>query len=139
MFTKSQIETLKVIPEIVTEYVSQIPEAAWDLRRGDDSWTIREHVYHIAGVQRLLLARIDSIKQHIDPVIEPYFPEDDTDIGEKFLSIDAALEQYQRIRELQISEILSSTPEQLARSAQHPEYHTYTIPLVVHHMIYHEY
>lgn len=139
MITQGQLEMLKGIPEIVTAYVSQIPEVSRDLRRGEDSWTIREHVYHIAGVQRLLLTRIETIKQSLDPVIEPYFPEDDTDIGEKFLSIGEALEQYQKMREIQISEILSSTPEQLARTAHHPEYYDYSIPLLVHHMIFHEY
>lgn len=139
MINSNELITLKNIPIIINSFISQINESDFDRKINPESWTIREHLYHISGVQKMLLKRIETIKKNIDPVIEPYFPQNDTSIGSKFNSITAALAEYKTYRNQQIEIIESCSEEELHREAFHKEYKKYNIPIIVTHMIFHEY
>lgn len=133
-----EIETLRALPDIIRRFCNQIQEESLDVKRSADAWTIREHLYHIADVQKMLLGRIETIKNSERPVIEPYFPENDLGCA-KYSGTGDALDHYAAVRKLQIVSINSCTDEQLAREASHKEYRTYTIPVILKHMIFHEY
>jgi len=134
-----QISTFKDIPDIVGDYSENIPVEFLDLKRGEGFWTIREHLYHIAGVQDMLLGRMNIINNEENPVIKPFFPENDPSSRVKFSSIGNAIDAYKKLREEQVELILSLPEEILKKNARHEEYREYNIPLIVHHMIYHEY
>ena len=110
-----------------------------DRRRGPDVWTIREHLYHIAGVQMLLLGRMKTIRDVPSPVIEPYFPQNEEKLDRRYGSLREALSEYERLRGEQVRLVRSCSPEELERCAEHKEYTRYTIPVIVRHMIFHEY
>mgnify|MGYP001061489561 CR=1 FL=1 len=59
---KEEMSAYKNLPKIVESYIARIGEGDLDRRRGKGAWTIREHVYHIADVQRLLLERMRTIR-----------------------------------------------------------------------------
>ncbi len=131
-----ELETLKHIPNIIAKFMDNVPEDRLDVRRDETAWTIREHFLHIVQVQEMLLGRIKLIRESENPVIEPYFPEED-DIEN--LGIEEALRKYRRFRKKQIEEIESCSRKELERRADHKEYTDYSIPIIVRHMIFHEY
>lgn len=136
---KSELDTLKNLPEIIEKYISAIPLERIDLKRGNDVWTIREHICHIAGVQKMLLGRIELIMNNDKPVIEPYFPEKDIDVLSKYKSIEEAFKEYKTARKDQIKLLKKCSENDFMKRARHKEYSNYTIPLIVKHMIFHEY
>ncbi len=136
---KEEMSTFENIPKIIESYISRIPESDIDRRRSKESWTIREHVYHIADVQKILLERIKTIRDSREPVIEPYFPDDEIDLGQRYKSIKEALDSYKKLRREQMGLIEKCTEEDLNKNAVHKEYRQYGIPIVVRHMIFHEY
>ena len=52
---KEEIKAFKNLPMITEAYISQIQVSDLDLKRSKESWTIREHVYHLVDVQKMLL------------------------------------------------------------------------------------
>lgn len=130
---------LSQLPTLIGNYIAMIPEKTLDLRRGPDVWTIREHLYHIAGVQKMLFGRMELIRREEKPEIRRYNPENEPSIGTLYTSVDEALADYRHYRELQLKLLLESTDEELNRKAIHPEYETYTLYMMMHHMVYHEF
>lgn len=136
---KEEMSAYANLPKIIESYISNIPEAEIDLRRGKDAWTIREHIYHLVEVQKMLLGRIQIIKESPAPVIEPYFPDGETDLGRRYESVKEAFKEYKKLRKEQIRLINKCTQRELKRSAFHKEYRHYSIPKIVKHSIFHEY
>ncbi len=131
--------TFEKLPFIIEQYVSNIPEADMDIRRNEDAWTIREHLYHIAGVQEMLSARIEQIIKEPEPVIEPYFPENEPENSRLYDNLERAFREYKRERERQLSMIRLMNNADWEKEAFHPEYREYNIPLLLNHIIFHEY
>ena len=79
---KLLVSTLENIPEIIETYISNIPHDKFDTKRNPDTWTIREHIYHLASVQKMLYKRIELIKNTKNPIIQPFFPEKQVSISD---------------------------------------------------------
>jgi uncharacterized damage-inducible protein DinB len=133
------VETLRDIPQVIEGYFKNIPETVLDLRRTEEAWTIREHLYHIASVQEMLLGRIEQIRDEERPVISPFFPETQIEQGKLYASIGAAFSHYRGMRKKQIETIRALDAAALGKEAVHEEYSNYGIPVIVNHMIFHEY
>lgn len=133
------IPTLKNLPVVIETYLENIPSPLLDLKRNQDTWTIREHIYHIASVQQLLLERMLLIKNEADPHIVPFFPEKVQSRGSLYHSLTYAFADYHSFRDKQVELILSLSREEMQKTAKHPEYTEYSIPMIMNHMIFHEY
>lgn len=131
--------TFQGLPEIIKSYIGNIPDNFLDKKRSETSWTIREHLYHIADVQVMLYARILKIKDEENPIITPYFPENEFEGASKFETIYQAIAHYEAAREKQISLINQLTESDFEKEAMHDEYIKYNIPIIINHMIFHEY
>ena len=138
MLSKKLMISFSKLPYIIEDYLAQIPAIDLTRRRNPDTWTIEEHVFHIAGVQKMLLDRIKTVKENTDPVIEPYFPDQDKGLL-LYQNIGDALEEYKKYRIEQIKLIEKCSKNELSKSALHKEYNRYTIPIIVNHMVFHEY
>jgi hypothetical protein len=133
------IDTFEKLPGIVADYVARIPDADRIRSRGEGIWPVKEHIYHIAGVQEMLYGRMVLIRDRENPVITPYFPQNEGDRGEKFPSVEKALAHYAEYRKKQLTLIGELRTADLEREARHEEYTQYTIPLLINHMVFHEY
>jgi uncharacterized damage-inducible protein DinB len=133
------IDTLENIPQMIQAYFLNIPQSALDVRRTKDAWTVREHLYHIVSVQGMLLKRIEKIRDEENPVITPYFPENQVEQSKLYSSVEAAFAEYKALRRKQIEVLKSLGAKALAKEARHAEYASYNIPIIVNHMIFHEY
>lgn len=90
----SLVSVLESLPGIIETYISNIPDDKLDNKRNKDAWTIREHVYHIADVQKLFYDRIELLKTVTNPVITPYFPETQKSISKLYSSVEDAFSVY---------------------------------------------
>lgn len=140
IFDKEKLlEAFEGIPEIIEKYFLNIPEDCLDKKRSETSWTIREHLYHIAGVQEMLYKRILNIKNEEKPIIKPYFPENEPEGVSLYESVQKAFSHYKEIRRKQILLINQLTESEFGKEAKHDEYTRYNIPIIINHMIFHEY
>jgi hypothetical protein len=133
------LETLRTLPDVVESWYRAIPPARLDVRRKPDAWALREHLYHVAGVQRMLLGRMVLLRDMPNPTIVPYFPQNEPALAERFPSVDAAFAEYRARRAEQLAILQSVDDGVWNKSAVHPEYERYDLGLVVHHMVFHEY
>jgi len=133
------LQTFRDLPSVVEPYFRAIPHDRLDVRRGPDAWTLREHLYHVSGTQKMLLARMTLLRDDPSPVIKPYFPQDEPSLADKFPSVDAAFAEYRGLRADQLKLLQALSPEQWSKPGVHPEYQRYDLKLVVHHIVFHEY
>lgn len=136
---ESLLSTFRALPEIIESYFKNIPEELLDRKRNEASWTIREQLYHIVGVQEMLTQRIIKIRDEESPVITPYFPENELDRVELFKSIEDAFLHYKKSRGEQILLISQMKEPDYNKEAVHDEYISYNVPIIINHMIFHEY
>jgi len=136
---KNLIRTLQELPKIIETYIKNIPEDLLDKKRNETSWTIREHLYHIVNVQEMLYSRILKIRDEEIPIITPYFPEDESEQVVSYESLNKAFLNYKAIRQKQIILINQLIESDFKKEAKHDEYTRYNIPIIINHMIFHEY
>ena len=133
------LQTLRDLPLVVESYFRSIPLDRLDLRRTVDAWTLREHLYHVAAVQAMLLGRMTLLRDDPNPVIVPYFPQNEPALADRYPSVDAAFLEYRVRRAEQLVLLQALPPEAWTKPAVHPEYERYDLNLVVHHLVFHEY
>ena len=133
------LSTLHGLPEMIETYFKNISEEFLDKKRNDTSWTIREHLYHIVSVQEMLYQRILKIRNEENPVITPYFPENELERVQLYKSSNDAFLIYKQIRDKQILLLKQISNLDLEKEAAHGEYISYNIPIIMNHMIFHEY
>lgn len=133
------IRSMELQPQVFANYVESISQDALDVRRLASAWTLREHIYHVAEAQDLLLARIRKIRAETQPVITPHFPDKDGSFRDRFSSVADAVAHYKRRRAEQLDEIRALTDADFAKPAEHPEYAQYNLGILIHHMLFHEY
>lgn len=133
------LRTFGDLPDIAETYFENIPAEYLDKECNNDTWTIREHFYHILTVQEMLYQRIIKIRDEQNPVITPYFPENEKNVTKAFKSLNEAFSYYREIRNKQISLIKSLSDDDFNKDAQHGEYIKYNIPIIINHIIFHEY
>ena len=133
------LQTLRDLPDVVESYFRAIPADRLDLRRTAEAWTLREHLYHVAAVQSMLLGRMKLLRDDPKPVVVPYFPQNEPALADRYPSMDAAFAEYRARRLEQMALLGALTPEVWTRPAVHPEYERYDLTLVVHHLVFHEY
>ncbi len=135
---KATMKTLALQSEIVEDFLNQIPDELWDVRRGPEVWTLREHLYHLADVQKLLLGRIKLNLAEKNPVIQPFFPENSPVLAELFPSIEAGMSQYRQLRKKQLKLLKNCRKSDLRREAVHGEYRVYSLPIIARHLVIHD-
>jgi uncharacterized damage-inducible protein DinB len=135
------VEGLSRTPAILSEFVKTIPEAKFNVRRGEGIWTIAEHVSHLAEVQPMLLERFQRFMNEDRPEFIPYIPKDDQDTSDKPLpmGVSTALEQFAQFRTKQVALLESADDSVWQKTAIHPEYELYTFRILVRHALLHDY
>jgi len=135
------LEGLRRTPKILSEFVKTIPEGKMDLRRGEDFWTVAEHVSHLAQVQPMLLDRFQRFINEDHPEFVPYIPgngKDEPDTPPR-MNMTAALEQFAQYRNKQLELLESANDIIWRRTATHPEYENYSLYILTRHTLMHDY
>ncbi|MBJ6750056.1 DinB family protein [Geomonas anaerohicana] len=134
------LDSLKRTPSILSQLVESIPEQKLDLRRGNGFWTITEHVSHLAGVQPMLLQRIERFLKEEHPEFIPYLPgqgeeEPDTPVR---LEMTEALQQFAGFRMKQLELLKGLDEKTWCRTGTHPEYEAYSLYILTRHILMHD-
>lgn len=137
--TPEVLETLRTQPRVAEDWFRAIPADRLDVRRTPDAWTLREHLYHVAAVQPMLLKRMQLLRDDPHPVVVPYFPQNEPALADRYRSVDAAFAEYHDRRRDQLALLTAVAPEVWDKPAEHPEYERYDLGLVVHHLVFHDY
>lgn len=135
------LEVLGRTPGILAEFVKSIPEDKLDLRRGENFWTIAEHVSHLAEVQPMLLDRIERFINEEHPEFVPYIPgdaEDEPDTPAQ-LNMADALGQFALYRDKQLTLLKNADDRIWQRNATHPEFDQYSFTILARHILLHDY
>jgi len=133
------LTTLRTLPDVVEPWFRSIPADRLDLRRTPEAWTLREHLYHVAAVQGMLLGRMRLLRDEPSPKVVPYFPQNEPALADRYPSVDAAFAEYRTRRSEQMALLEAVDDGVWSKPAEHPEYDRYDLRLVVHHLIFHEY
>ena len=132
---------LSQVPTILSQFVQSIPDDRLNLRRGENFWTIAEHVSHLAEVQPMLLERFERFMAEENPEFVPYIPgeaEDQPDRPAQLTMADA-LDQFALYRDKQHALLKNADDRIWQRSATHPEFDQYSFSILARHTLMHDY
>ena len=136
---KHIIESLKSFSQILTDFMKGIPEDKLHQRRGEDFWTIYEHLHHLAITQLMFFKRLDMFKKQAEPKIVPFIPDGQARQSEAPIkSFQELLSTFAKWRQKQVELIESVDTTIWQKTADHPEYDLYTFEILVRHILLHD-
>ncbi len=139
------IEGLRLSPDVLEQFVAEIPGEEMDLRRRRGFWTVSEHLSHLAFVQSMLHGRLERFRDEERPNFTPYLPDGPSDDQERddgpdepMMPPEKALEQFRSWRARQV-ELAVSLPDAIwEREGTHPEFRRYTAGILLRHILMHD-
>lgn len=122
---------------ILAAFVESIPKDALSIKRGEEFWSIAEHVAHLAEVQPMGLARINRILDEDTPEFVPYFPAEEEEAA-PLPTMEQALADFKSGRDAIIQRLSAASADDWKRTAIHPEYHQYGLHIFARHILMHD-
>jgi hypothetical protein len=107
-------------------------------KRIKDYWTIYEHLDHLVITQKMLLGRIQQFIVEEKPIMKPYIPEDKPEIGNANKSAMDLVNEYLKLRDMQISLIKRAKMNVWKKEGIHPEYKRYSFEILLRHILLHD-
>jgi hypothetical protein len=135
----SLIISLESSSEVLKNFVDGIPEEDIIAHRRPDVWSIRHHVFHLAGTQEVMYGRIVQFRRDKHPVIVPFNPGDSDTGVTTYRSVADAMSVFHIWREKQIDEIKILEESDLYNPGTHPEYRRYDLMILIRHILMHDY
>jgi len=137
---KKILSSLKSTPKILKDFIKSIDADELDRKRGEDVWTLREHLYHLVKVQPMLYKRLELFRDQENPEIVPYIPKDDQ-AGEDDApqSIGEALKNFMQWRKKQVKLVKSFKQNIFEKKGSHNQYTHYDFPILLRHILMHDY
>jgi hypothetical protein len=122
---------------ILKQFVSIISEN--DIhKRIKDFWTIYEHIDHLVVTQKMLLGRIQQFIVEDNPIMKPYIPEDNPTVEDAKKSAKELVEEFIKLRDLQIGLMKKAKRSVWQKVGVHPEYSKYSLEILVRHILLHD-
>jgi hypothetical protein len=138
--TAAVIDALARAPQIIVPLVREVPAAILKRRPAPKRWSAHEHACHLAHVHGLFFQRLDKMLSEPAPVIAPYQPGDqDSDDMLLAMDLDSSLERFVADRARLVARIRELSPTEWARTAQHPEYRSYSVFIMFRHVALHDF
>jgi len=133
------LEGLKRSHSILSEFVHSIPDDRLFKKRGDEFWSVAEHLDHLADVQPMLGDRIRRFLEEDRPEFIPFFPDEDEAPPQKIqIDVASVLAEFEKGRKYQLDLIHRATPGDWEKTAIHPEYEEYSLMILVRHILMHD-
>jgi hypothetical protein len=134
------LDALRRAPEIIVPLVREVPPAILKSRPAPGRWSAHEHACHLAHVHALFFDRLEHMLITPRPVIRPYLPgaQDEDDLLLR-MDLDVALDRFAADRKRLLSRLETLSPADWARTAEHPEYRTYSVFIMFRHLALHDF
>ncbi len=124
---------------ILSAFVTAVPENKLNRRRGANFWTVAEHANHLALVQPMLLERLQRFLAEDRPEFVPYVPGDaEEEDRPPEMEMKAALAEFARCRQQQLALLEKADDAAWQKTAIHPEYDLYTLYILTRHILMHD-
>jgi hypothetical protein len=107
-------------------------------KRIKDFWTIYEHIDHLVVTQKMLLGRIQQFIVEDKPIMKPYIPEDKPIVENAKKSAKELVEEFIKLRDLQIGLVKKAKRNVWQKDGVHPEYSKYSLEILVRHILLHD-
>lgn len=122
---------------ILKQFVSVISEN--DIhRRIKNFWTIYEHIDHLVLTQKVLLGRIQQFIVEDKPIMKPYIPEKKPIVEDAKKTAKELVEEFIKLRDLQIGLIKKAKRNVWQKEGTHPEYSKYSLEILIRHILLHD-
>jgi len=124
---------------ILSAFVTAIPENKLNRRRSAGFWTVAEHASHLAQVQPMLLERLRRFLGEDRPEFVPYIP-GDAEEEEKppEMETKATLTEFAQCRRQQLALLEKADDAAWQKTAIHPEYDLYSLYILTRHILMHD-
>jgi hypothetical protein len=107
-------------------------------KRIKDYWTIYEHIDHLVITQKMLLGRIHQFIVEDKPIMKPYIPEEKPNIENANKPAMDLVNEYIKLRDMQIALIKKTKRNVWKKEGIHPEYKKYSFEILLRHIILHD-
>ncbi len=124
-------------PAILEDLIAAIPSDRLDREFGAGTWTVHEHVQHLALTQIMLKKRIDLFFREERPEIVPFTPDGPAE-KRTLKPVAELLATYAEWRTRQIESLGKADETIWKKEAVHPEYDRYDFPIAVRHILTHD-
>jgi uncharacterized damage-inducible protein DinB len=132
------IRNLSDAPTVIEGLLASMQDVDLNLVRRPGAWSVAEHLNHLADAQPMLLGRLKQFVYEERPRIKPYFPAEAPNRSVSRTVADA-IRSHREVREEQVRVLEALEPAVWVRSAEHPEYTSYTFAIFVRHILMHDY
>ncbi len=132
------IVSLEKSADIFRDFIASMTADDLKVKRRPGFWSVQHHLFHLADSQELLYKRLLLFKEENNPAITPYFPSDNKE-KKAFASVEEALSVFMALRKKQVELIRSYNDADLKKEGFHPEFKQYNIPILVRHILMHDY
>jgi AraC-like DNA-binding protein len=134
------IDSLQRAPEIIVPLVREVPASILKRRPAPRRWSAHEHACHLAHVHAMFFDRLNVLLHQPAPVIRPYQPGDqDPDDMLLNMSLPDAMTRFVNDRDRLVRRLRELTLTDWARTAEHAEYHTYSVFIMFRHLALHDF
>ena len=107
-------------------------------RRVKDYWTIYEHIDHLVVCQKMLLGRVQQFIVEDKPIMKPYIPEEKPEVNDSKKSAMDLVDEFCKLRDMQISLIKRANRNVWYKDGIHPEYSKYSFEILLRHILLHD-
>lgn len=145
MATVTQIEIdtilrqLELSPGMIVPLIHSVPHEKLKQRPKPGKWSAHEHACHLAEVHPLMEKRLDQMLNENHPKINSYQPDrdDEQDLLLK-KDLELSIEKFRTDRQNLVEQLKSLSFNQWKRTADHDEYHTYSVFIMFRHLAMHD-
>lgn len=124
------ITTFRDFPARLEALVAQLPDDQLDRRAGDDEWTVRQIVHHVADAHCNTVARLKLPLTEANPTLKTYDQDGWANLPDSTLPLQPSLLILRGIHERLAALLESLTEEQWQRPAVHPAWGAVTVESV---------
>jgi len=136
---ESILLTLAAAPDILVDFIAEIPEEGHKVNRIPSKWSIHEHACHLAVAQEMINERFHLFKSTKNPEFKRYQPGDtiaDNDL--KHLVLQECLDDFVRYRMELVNLLEDYTEKDWKNKATHREYKIFTPHIFMRHVMLHD-
>ena len=133
------LTSLELSATVIEDYFKMVPPEAVDVKRGEDCWTLKKHLFHLVKVQEISYNRILLFKNEESPVVKPYFPQKDEIDALESKSISEGTRLFKEWRTRQLELLNQMDDSHVGREGSHDEFTQYNLRIVLNHILFHDY
>jgi hypothetical protein len=137
MLKRDLIVALNNNKKLLKQFVSRMKDEEIN-KRIKDYWTIHEHLDHLVVCQKMMIVRIQQFIVEEKPEIKPYIPDDKPEIENKNKTAKELVNEFIKLRDLQIRLIVKSKRNVWKKVGIHPEYRKYNFEILLRHIVMHD-